>query len=258
MPKPAPEKKVQWKLWLRVGVWCVAAAGTSVAAREVRQFAFTDPRFSLHEAILKDPSGNGILIQGARYTPHQRVMQVFAPDFGRSVFRTPIAERRRRLLAIDWVEEATVARIWPNRLIVRLRERNPVAFASIGTGFLLVDAQGVLLTMPPKTRFALPVITGLTTEEPESERRAHVQAALQMLSAVGPVATNDISEVHAEDLSNLRATVQMQDGAVEIWMGDQNYASRYESFVNHYGDIRRNSARPSVFDLRIDGRIFTR
>ncbi len=165
MPKPAPEKKVRWKMWLRIGIWCVCAAGTTFAAREVRQFVFADPRFALHDAILKDPSGNGVLIQGTRYASHQRIMQVFAPDFGRSVFKIPIAERRRRLLAIDWVDEATVARVWPNRLIVRLRERTPVAFVNLHPGFVLVDAEGVLLAPPPKTRFALPVISGITVEQ---------------------------------------------------------------------------------------------
>ena len=37
----------------------------------------------------------------------------------------PLAERRRRLLAIDWVEDASVSRLWPNRVLVRITERKP-------------------------------------------------------------------------------------------------------------------------------------
>ncbi len=80
---------------------------------------------------------------------------------------------------------------------------------------------------------------------------------LQMLKELGS-AGNNISEVQADDLSNLRATVQMKDRAVELWLGDQNYQARYDSFARHYDEMRRNSEQPSIYDLRIDGRIFTR
>lgn len=257
MPKLQAAKPVRWKLWLRVGVGTLFAGATAYAAREVRQFVFADPRFSLHDAILRDPSGNGVLIQGARHASHQRVMQVFAPDFGRSVFRIPIAERRRRLLAIDWVEDATVARIWPNRLIIRIKERTPVAFVNLHPGFSLVDAQGVLLAPPLKTRFALPVLSGVTREQNESERRTRVLAMQQFLADLGPAA-NNISEINAEQIDDLHATVQMNDRAVELWLGDQNFLSRYQNFVNHYEEIRRRSEQVSTFDLRIDDRIITK
>ncbi len=82
---------------------------------------------------------------------------MFAADFGRSAFRIPMAERRRRLLAIDWVEGRSISRIWPNHLVVRVKERKPVAFVSLDTGrYLLIDARGVLLTPPPRSASIFP------------------------------------------------------------------------------------------------------
>ena len=40
-------------------------------------------------------------MDGLFYTAEPQVTQVFARDFGRSVYLCPIAERRRMLLAID-------------------------------------------------------------------------------------------------------------------------------------------------------------
>ena len=62
------------------------------------------------------------------YASRSKVQRVFADDFDRSIFAVPLDERRRRLLAIDWVEDASVSRVWPDRLVVRIRERKPVAF----------------------------------------------------------------------------------------------------------------------------------
>ncbi len=46
--------------------------------------------------------------------------------------------------------------------------------------------------------------------------------------------------------------------AVELWMGDQRYRTRYLHFVNSYEEIRRHSEQSSVFDLRLDDRILAR
>jgi hypothetical protein len=45
---------------------------------------------------------------------------------------------------------------------------------------------------------------------------------------------------------------------VELWMGDQNYTSRYQNFISHYEQIRNRSETVSTFDLRIDGSIITK
>lgn len=235
----------------------MAAASTAFATREIRRFAFTDPRFTLKDAASPARDEAAIVVEGARYASHARLMQVFAPDFGASVFKIPLAERRRRLLGVDWVEEASVSRIWPNRLVIRIRERTPVAFANLHTGFLLVDAQGVLLAQPLKARFALPVISGLAIDQSEEERRLRVQVMLRFLNELGR-SSDSISEVHVEDPSNLHATVQMKDRTVELWMGDQSYASRYQNFLSHYEQIRNRSQEVSTFDLRIDGSIITK
>ena len=73
-------------------------------------------------------------LQGLVYASRFKVQRVFAADFEHSVFSVPLAERRRRLLAIDWVEDASVSRVWPDRLVVRIRERKPVAFVSFRSG----------------------------------------------------------------------------------------------------------------------------
>ena len=83
----------------------------------------TDPQFTLSR-----DRPDALTIEGLNYASRAKVQRVFAEDFDHSVFSVPLDERRRRLLAIDWVEDASVSRIWPDRLVVRIRERQPVAF----------------------------------------------------------------------------------------------------------------------------------
>ena len=201
-----------------LGVVCVS---TAMAGFKVRQYVFTDPQFTLsHDR--KD----ALTIQGLNYASRSKVQRIFAADFDRSVFAVPLGERRRRLLAIDWVEDASISRIWPDRLVVRIAERKPIAF----------------------------VFSGIREDEPEDRRREHVRTFLRVLEELGFLA-KDISEVDAYDSDNIRMVTQVDNRAVALTMGDGNFARRYQSFLNHYPEIRKRSPDARAFDLRLDDRI---
>ncbi len=245
-------KRLPWRLWLTVAGGLVLCASTAAAAYKVRAWVLTDPQFVLSA---EDP--RAFVIQGVRYASRSKVARVFEADFGRSVFAVSLAERRRRLLALDWVEDATVARIWPNRLVVRISERAPVAFVNLplATGLtrvLLIDPHGVLLDPPPQARFSFPVLGGITEAHDEAARRARVQAMMRLLDDLGPLG-KDVSEVNAADLENLRVVTQVD--ATELMLGSGNYARRYQAFMRHYPEIRKRSPGVASFDLRLDDRI---
>ncbi len=240
----------RWRLWLGLMAAGLACGSAAMAAFEVRAYVLTDQRFTL-SAGDKD----ALTIQGLYYAQRSSVLKVFAGDFGRSVFAVPLAERRRRLLAIDWVGDASVSRVWPDRLLVRIRERKPVAFVSFRSGVRLVDAEGVLLDPAgPKgvpARFAFPVIDGLREDATEAQRRESVGAFLQFERDMGYLA-NDISEVDIADPNNIRVVARVDNRAVELIMGDTNFATRYRNFVDHYPEIRERSPDAGTFDLRLD------
>ncbi len=166
MPKPAPRRQFPWKFIVSLSFWILILAGVAFAAKEVRQFVLTDPHFTVESSEL------GITFLGVQHAPLARVKQVFASDLCLSAFHVPLDERRRKLLAIDWVSDASITRLWPNRLVVRIKERTPVAFVHLPAGrYLLIDAEGYLLTPPPRVRFDFPVMTGVSGAESEAERK---------------------------------------------------------------------------------------
>src|SRR5206468_654124 len=132
----------------------------------------SDARFILHGP---DRRGDGMTMEGLTYTSRSKVMHNFDADFGRSIFEMPLAERRRRLLGIDWVQDASVSRVWPNRLIVRVTERKPVAFVNLPRPrgrdgrVVLIDEEGVLLEQPAQSKFTFPVLRGIREEQTEAE-----------------------------------------------------------------------------------------
>lgn len=250
--EPAANKKTQpgfnWRLTFGILAVGVAGVSTAVAGYRVSLYATSDPRFTLsHDR--KD----ALTILGLTYASRSKVQRVFAADFDRSVFSVPLDERRRRLLAIDWVADASVSRVWPDRLVVRIRERQPVAFVSFRSGPLLIDAQGVLLEPPPQAEFSFPVLSGVREEESDADRRARVRTFLEVQQEMGYLA-REISELDASDPENIRVVAQVDRRVVTLLLGDGNYAQRFQNFLNHYPEIRQGSPHAKVFDLRLDGR----
>ncbi len=252
MPKVVKPKRFPWRTAFTLAAWGVVAGSTAYAAKRVQQFVLADKHFSLNAGAAS------IKLEGVKYASKARLLQMFSSDLGHSSFRTPMAERRRRLLAIDWVEDASISRLWPNRLLVRVTERKPVAFVNMPNGqYLLIDAAGVFLSAPPKFRFNLPVLSGITEEQTEAERSARVGAMSSMVTELGAQAAV-ISEINTASLQDLRVTTQMDHHAVELWMGDRNFASRLANFTLHYPEIARTSPTATIFDLRLDDRITTK
>lgn len=242
-------KRFNWRLFFGIAALGVVCVSTAMAAFKVRHYMITDPQFTLsHDR--KD----ALHIQGLNHASRLKVQHVFAADFGASIFEVPLGERRRRLLAIDWVEDASVSRLWPDRLVVRIRERKPVAFVLLNSTVLLIDSQGVLLDPPPQAQFAFPVLSGVRESETEPQRKERVQALLRVQEELGSSA-RDISEVNAADLENIRMVAQVDNRAVELIMGDTSFARRYRNFLSHYPEIRKRSPEVKTFDLRLDDRI---
>jgi len=257
MAREKARRPIRWRLWFSVLAWCAVFATSALAAHRVRQYSLNSPAFTL-----STEDRGAIAIQGIRYSSRWRLLRVFASDFGRSIFAVPLDERRRRLLGIDWVEDASVSRVWPNHLVVRISERKPVAFASLpgraGSRLVdlpvLVDAQGVLLDPPPRAQFAFPILNGLTEEQTEAERRVRVRAMVQLLEDLGPSA-NNVSEVDAAAPDDLTVVAQVEGRPLELRLGDGNYARRMQNFLFHYPEIRKRASHVSTFDLRLDDRI---
>jgi len=234
----------------RIGLsLCGVALIGGIAVYCLHRYAIHDPQF-----LLSHERRDWLTLDGLHYGSRAKVLRVFAQDVGRSVFSVPLDERRRRLLAIDWVDDAAVSRVWPDRLVVRIRERQPVAFVDVQSSVMLIDTQGMLLEPPPQAQFSFPVLSGIRDDDSQARRMEAVRALLTVEDELGP-RMKDVSEVNAADPSNIRILAQLEGRVAELILGDDNRAQRYENFLNHYAEIRKRSPEVRVFDLRLDDRI---
>jgi cell division protein FtsQ len=259
--KKAAARPFRWRMWLRLGFWTLLLVSVGMAARQVHQFTLVNPNFRLPEAV-PDRDTPEFSITGLRYAARERIVRVFERDFGQSVFAVPLEERRRRLLGIDWVEDAAISRLWPNRLRISVRERTPVAFVSLterraSSRIQLIDGAGVILSRPPRAPFSFPVLNGIGETEEERGRARKVAWFREVEAALASLDLK-ASEVELSSLETLKITVPVDGQAVELILGDGNYAARAGNFKKHYPEIRKRSPDATVFDLRLDDRIIVK
>jgi cell division protein FtsQ len=252
---------VRFSVWLGVGVLVMVSAIMAWHATE--EFLIKDKRFRVAQADdFAGPSPN-LIVEGIHYASASQIRHVFAQDFGRSLYLVPVEERRAQLVQIDWVEDAAVSKIWPNTVRVRVQERKPVAFVRLqpnhhdGTSQLaLIDKDGYILRPRVAARFTLPVITGIRESEARENRRARVRRVLGMLKEIGPLA-EQISEVNVADPNNLIVAEHIDNGVVNLMLGDENYTDRLQNFLANYEEIKLKRPDAKTLDLRVDGAITT-
>jgi len=160
------------------------------AGIQLEHFLIRDPQFTL--ATPPDPGEDSPAVEviGVKHTARERVSDTFEKDYGRSIYLMPLRQRRDDLLRLQWVKDARVTRVWPNRLQIRITEREPVAFVQLPgeVELPLIDADGHLLRPETKQTLNLPILTGINRQQNDEERRVRVRRLQKLVADAGELA----------------------------------------------------------------------
>jgi len=229
----------------------VGTLGTS--AYLLKTWLGSDGRFRIEGA-------SNIKATGLTEVSRAEMLPVFGEDIGRNIFFVNLSERRRQLEEIPWIQSATVMRVLPDQIHVSVVERQPVAFTRQGQQIGLVDANGILLTMPAammaQHHYSFPVVTGIGAHDPLSSRKARMavyQRLLADLDAGGQTLSTQISEVDLTDPEDAR--VIMQDDTTLLHFGQDEFLQRYERYKTHIAEWRKQYPKLAAVDLRYDQQV---
>jgi cell division protein FtsQ len=190
------------------------------------------------------------------------MLPIFGEDIGRNVFFVPLSERRKQLEELPWVEKATVMRLLPDQLSVSVVERKPVAFVRHGSQIGLVDADGVLLTMPAammaQHHYSFPVVTGINVNDTLTARRIRMkiyQRLLAELDASGQNVSEQISEIDLSDPHDARVLMPEQGSDILAHFGQEQFLDRYLRYQAHIREWRQKYPKLASVDLRYDQQV---
>ncbi len=242
------------RIFLALGA-LVVLGGFTTAVLLLRNDLDHDPRFQI------DGSEN-IQANGLVEVSRDQMLPVFGEDIGRNIFFVPLAERRRQLEQIAWIQRATVMRFLPNRIRVDVVERQPVAFVRQGQQIGLVDGNGVLLDMSPaamaRHRYSFPVVTGIDANDTLAARKARMavyQRLISDLDSGGRHFSEQISEIDLTDPEDARVLMPEPGKDILAHFGEEKFLERYQRYKAHIAEWRQQYPNLASVDLRYDQQV---
>lgn len=127
----------------------IAAAGTYVVDQASASVAWVG--FGVDE----------VTVAGRERTTRADVLAALEVQQGQIIFSVDLETARENLLRLDWIADATVTRILPDRVHVELVERRPFAVWQRGGRLAVIDAQGRPITEDGVEGYGhLPLVVG--------------------------------------------------------------------------------------------------
>jgi cell division protein FtsQ len=182
-----------------------------------------------------------VSITGYRFTADGDIYEAIDLEHARTFLSFDSRAAQRRIEALPWVDTASIERILPDRLEVRITERTPIAVWQRAEGFFLIDATGRVLAAVPSNRLPpLPRVAG--------EGAAEATAALLRVLAAHPAVLNELTL--AERVGARRWTLRLADGGSILLPATGEAAALARAVV-----IRNALARRGIaIDLRVASR----
>ncbi len=159
---------------------------------------------------------------------------------GKSYFATDLSDIKAYLEQRPWVESAAVRRVWPDRLVIHIREKKPLAYWTDGR---LVSRTGELFAPPnPDVAGPLPRLAG------PDER---VRDVIQMARVMSDKLVSRGLGFAGLALETRGAWTLTLDNGIEVVLGRDQVEQRFERFITVY-ETRLASRSDEV--SRIDAR----
>ncbi|MCY3758231.1 MAG: FtsQ-type POTRA domain-containing protein [Acidobacteria bacterium] len=245
---------LRWSLKLSFGL--LLTSTLSFGLYWMRDRLYHSPRFDI--AIteingLQQISQNQVLL---------KISELAQPD--RNLVRFDLDRLRRNLKRIPWVKTAVVRRVLPDKLIVDIEERQPVAFTRVGQETLLIDEEGTLLENNPEklSQADFPVILGMESGySPEILRRNRERIALYLklvraLNRGGAGLSRDLSEVHLQDPGNV--SVILNGDTVLVYLGSDGLQAKFRRYLAASRELKRKYRNLDSVDMRYRDQVVIR
>jgi cell division protein FtsQ len=235
-------------------VLMLVLAGLGGASYEIHNFGTRSWRFRVR-------SDNDIEVAGDAPNSRAQVLEKMHEVVGRNIFQISLAERKQEVEKIPWVQEATVIRLWPNHFRVIVKERTPVAFIALGDHVELIDAQGVLMEIPPAVQsdYSFPVILGMNENEPLSTRAPRMKTFMRLMRELdggnGGTQANaqysrNLDEVDLSDPEDVKVTAKGGSGPIVLHLGNEGFLQRFMVFLSNVQKWEQERGKLESVDLR--------
>jgi cell division protein FtsQ len=201
-------------------------------------------------------------INGCRMTTKRQILDLAGIDVHSNLLALDIGELTKKLESHEWIERVVVKRDLPNRLLITIRERIPVALINLVEGLYYLDRNAVCFAaaLPPED-MDFPVISANSIafadcngSRNDGLKNQALREALGFIRLAGrgnaALPRQNISEVHLEDNGDL--VLFLMDHPVPIYLGQGEMRAKYNRLVKVLSWLYRKDRFGSIAAIKVD------
>lgn len=193
---------------------------------------------------------------GLKHLTEKKMGERFQSVLGKNLFKVDIAAIQERLLAHQWIKEATVKKRFPNRILIVVIERKPASVeyekgtlmgetVNFTTAPYLVDQEGITLQQGGPFPAKLPRLININPENYADG------LALGTLAQNRPGVFIDLSDPKNLQVYFITPEEKMQTGLLHL--GADKHAEKWLQFLEIETDLVERGLSSWELDLRISG-----
>jgi cell division septal protein FtsQ len=201
-----------------------------------------DPYFRLRE----------VEVQGGRKISKETLHALTAVDGMPNLFSVRLKEVVKRLESHPWIEQVRVRKVFPNKILVQIEERKPMAIIQLGELYY-IDTKGEIFSpVGEKDEYNYPYLTGLTRqilEKDPAEAKRLIMKALELLRIVDQEKLpplEDISEIYMKKAFGIQCFTKGE--GVEVKMGWEDFGEKLKRLSLIWSDLRKRGFSATSID----------
>ena len=149
----------------------------------------------------------------------------------------------RRVAANQWVKNVYIGRELPNKLVLEVQERSPLALVKQGSNFYLMDGEGFVFKKLGKSdEVDLPILTGINAED--KTKSPLFLSTLNLLKTVSGSSQyaylGTISEIHIDDVFGLSL---ISDAGLYLKLGIGGFESKLKKLTLVLADLEQRGMK---------------
>jgi len=186
-----------------------------------------------------------VRIAGNRMTSKEQITALSRVDIHSNLLAINPFQVQSLLESHPWIKRAEVIRDWPNRLLINVQEKTPVALLNRESGLFYLDGGGQTIAAASRSQeLDFPVITGLEKFSLSNSNPAQIPEPLQDIYDLLKVANRNnpilpeqnISEIHVTENGEL--IIFLLERPFPIYFGnDGKISTRYYRLVKVLNDL---------------------
>lgn len=200
-----------------------------------------------------------IKIEGCKQSSKAGILALSGVDIHSNLLALDTGQVRSAVEGHQWVQSATIRRIWPNQLLISIDEKKPVALISLAEGLFYLGRNGRTIApanLPGDLDF--PVISGpaarLVNDLAPDSHDQPVWQAISFIQLAGSgnyiLPSHNISEINLT--ADGRMILFLLDRSFPIYLDGKDVKTQYARLVKILKELYRDDELAAIACIKMD------